>query len=52
MYKSGSTASITVLLSLLESNSFSEMSDRLYAYQSIIKMDKKLIEDNKTRMSD
>lgn len=52
MYKSGSTGNITVLLSLLESNSFSEMSDRLYAYQSIIKMDKKLIEDNKTKMSE
>lgn len=52
MYKNGSTANITVLLSLLESNSFSEMSDRLYAYQSIIKMDKKLIEDNKTKMSE
>lgn len=52
MYKSGSTASVTVLLSLLESNSFSEMSDRLYAYQSIIKMDKKLIEDNKRKMSE
>ena len=52
MYKNGSTANITVLLSLLESNSFSEMSDRLYAYQSIIKMDKKLIEDNKAKMSE
>lgn len=52
MYKNGNISNANLLLSLIESNSFSELFDKLSAYQALIKMDKKLIEDNKRKMEE
>lgn len=51
MYKSGSYSNLELVSFIFEAESLSDLFDRIYASQTMIKMDKKLIEENKTKVT-